>query len=167
MQFWDEFTRLLKTSQTYVDKNYPWTGILVAEEFSIISITNRQKVCSPGQLLFGCDIILSIKHKVDWELIRQQKQAHINTSNIRKNRHRVVHDYKVRDKAMLTKHTAYKYGTPYTGPFVIAQYFTNGTEILQFDTIQIKYNIHCIKPYKSDTKVEDSSSKRLYDYVNK
>ena len=26
---------------------------------------------------------------------------------------------------MLTKHTAYKYETPYTGPFVITQNFTN------------------------------------------
>ena len=32
---------------------------------------------------------------------------------------------------MLTKHTAYKYETPYTGLFVVTQCFTNGTVNLQ------------------------------------
>ena len=32
---------------------------------------------------------------------------------------------------MLTNHTAYKYETPYKGPFVITQCFTNGTVHLQ------------------------------------
>ena len=53
-------------SQTYVDENYPWTGILAAVEFAILSTTNRQKCYSPGPLVFGRDMILPIKHKVDW-----------------------------------------------------------------------------------------------------
>ena len=51
----------------------------------------------------------------------------INKDNIHKNRHRVDHDYKVKDDVFITKHTAYKYEIPYTGPFVIIQCFTNGT----------------------------------------
>ena len=54
-----------------------------------------------GQLVFGRDIILPIKHKVDWELIRQTKQTQINKYHIRKNIKRVDHDYKVGDKFML------------------------------------------------------------------
>ena len=46
-----------------------------------------------------------IKHKVDWELIRKQKQEQINKYFIRKNIHRVDHDYKVVDNVMLAKHT--------------------------------------------------------------
>ena len=61
---------------------------------------------SPGQLKFGCDMIILIKHTVYWELIPQKKQAKINKENIRKNRNRVDHDYKVGDKLMLTYHTA-------------------------------------------------------------
>ena len=67
---------------------------------------------------------------------------------------------------MLTKHTIYKYETPYKGPFVITQCFTNGAVHLQHGAVQIKYNIRRIKPYKSDTKVEDYSSKNMYDDVN-
>ena len=61
---------------------------------------------SPGQLMFGRDMILLIKHKLDWELIRQQNQEKINKENIRKNINQVNHDYKVGDKVMLAKHTA-------------------------------------------------------------
>ena len=51
---------------TYVDKNDPRMGILDAAGFVIFSTTNRQKGYSPGQLIFGRDMILPIKHRVDW-----------------------------------------------------------------------------------------------------
>ena len=59
---------------------------------------------------------------------------------------------------MLTKHITYKYETPYTVPFVITQCFTNGTVELHYGETKIRYNICCIKPYKSDTKVEDMNT---------
>ena len=77
--------------------------------------------------MFGRDMILPIKHRVDWELIRQQKQTKLNRDNTRENKYIFDFDYKVRDKVMLNKHTAYKYETPYKFPFVITQCFTNGT----------------------------------------
>ena len=66
-------------------------------------------------------MILPIKHRVDWELIAQQKQTQFNRDNARENKHRVYYDYKVGDKFMLTDHTAYSYEMPYKGPFVITQ----------------------------------------------
>ena len=90
-----------KISQTYVDKNYPWIGILSETVFENFSTTNRQKGYSLGKLLFFHDMILPIKHKVDWSLIRQRKQAKTNKDNIRKNRHRVDHDYKIGDNFMI------------------------------------------------------------------
>ena len=54
---------------------------------------------------------------------------------------------------MLNKNTSLKYETPYTGLFLITQYFTNGTVKLQNGATQITYNIRFIQPYKSDTKV--------------
>ena len=92
---------------------------------------------------------------------------HINKYNIRENRHRVDYNYKVGDDAMLTNHTSYKYETPYKGPFVITQCFTNGKVKLQCGTTQITYNIRRINIYKSDTKVDDSSSKNMSDDVKK
>ena len=67
---------------------------------------------------------------------------------------------------MLTKHTEYKYETPYMGPFIIKQYFINGMAKLPGSEKRITYNIHSIKPYKYDTKVEDIGSKNMSDDVN-
>ena len=119
--------------------------------FAICSITNRKKGYIPGQLIFGRDMILLVKYRVDWGLIRQQKKTQINRDNSRKNRHRFDYDYKVRDKSMLNNYLEYKYETPYKGPFVITQCFTK---------------ICRIKPYKSDTKVEGFNSINISDDFN-
>ena len=147
--------RTFNISQTYVDKDDPWLGILAAAAFVIPSKTNRQKIYSPGQLIFGRDIIILIEHTVDLELTRQKNQTQIDKYNIRENIHRVDYKYKVRDNVMLTKHTAYKDETPYTGTFVITECFTIGTVELQYGATKNRYNICHIKPYKLDTKVED------------
>ena len=52
-------------TQNYVEEYYTWTGILTAAVFSILSTTNRQKFYGLGQLIFGRDIILLIKDRVD------------------------------------------------------------------------------------------------------
>ena len=67
--------RTFNLQQTYVYKNDPWEGILAAAAFVIFSTTSMKKGYSPGQLIFGHDMIILIKHRVDWELIRQQKQT--------------------------------------------------------------------------------------------
>ena len=58
--------RNFNIQQTYVDKNDQWTGIISAAEFLILSTTSRKKCYSTGQLIFGHDMILPIKHRVDW-----------------------------------------------------------------------------------------------------
>ena len=75
-------------------------------------------------MVFGRDMILPIKHKVDMELIRQRNQTQINKYNSRENRNQVYHDYKVIYKVVLHKHTTYKYKMPYTGPFLMTRFFS-------------------------------------------
>ena len=53
---------------TYVDKYYPWSGILSVVAFAILPTENSLKGYIPGQLLFGLDIILLIKHKYNWQI---------------------------------------------------------------------------------------------------
>ena len=92
-------------TQTFVEKYDPWSGILAAAAFAIVSKTIELKGYSPGQLVFGYDMIPLIKHKVDWELIRQPKQKQINKDDISKNRNRVEHDYIVGSNVMLNNHS--------------------------------------------------------------
>ena len=67
---------------------------------------------------------------------------------------------------MLDNHTAYKNELLFKGPFVKTQCWSNGTVTLQYFPTKIRCNIRRIKPYKSDTNVEDFNPKTLYDDVN-
>ena len=90
----------------------------------------------------------------------------VNKYNTLKNRNQVYHNYKYRNKVILTNRAAYKYKTPYKGPFVITLCFTNGTVNIKYGPIQIRNNIRRIKPYKFDTKVEDINPQNMCDDVN-
>ena len=111
-------------------------------------------------------MIILIKHRVNWELIRQQKQAQSNRENTRKNKQRVEYDYKVGDKVMLTNNNAQEYETPYKSLFLITKCFTNGRVMLKYDAVQITYKIRFINLYKYDTKVVDFIPKNKDDSVN-
>ena len=98
--------------------------------------------------------------------ICKQKKTQIIKIISTKISNRVEHDYKYGDNVMRTKHTLYKYETPYKGPFMITQCFTNVMVNLQCGPTKNRYNIRQINPYKSDINVEDISSKSMSDDVN-
>ena len=94
------------TSNEILERIHQILGNLV-HNFNITqTYANRLKGYIPVQLVFGCDMILPIKHKVDRELICHQKQRHINKDNIRENIKIVDHNYKVGDKVILNNHAA-------------------------------------------------------------
>ena len=124
--------------------------ILAAAYFSILSTANTLKGYSTGQLVFGRDMILLIKHKVDWELILQINRTQINKYNIHENSKRVDHNYKVGDKFMINDHDA----TPFKVSFVITKCWNNGTVTLHYDPKTIRHNLCQIKPYTSGKNVE-------------
>ena len=94
----------LNITQTYIDEDDPWLGILAAGAFGIISTTNRLKVYITDQLLFGRGTILPIKHKVYWGLIYQKKYTQVNKDNNHENIKLGDHDKKIGDKIMLNNH---------------------------------------------------------------
>ena len=147
-------------TQDHVDKDDPWSGVLGAAAFVMISTLTSLKGYCLGKFVFGRDMILPIEHTVDWELTCQRNQTQINKYNIHENRNQVDQDYNVGDKAMLNNHAAYKYETSYKGPFVITWFLTNGTVNMQYGQTEIRHNIRRINPYKSDTKVGDINPKK-------
>ena len=79
MQYWNGFARFqdnlvqnFNIKQPNVDEDDPWIGILSATEFVNILTTNRLKGYNLGNLLFGRDMILRIKHKVYWDLFARK-----------------------------------------------------------------------------------------------
>ena len=63
---------------------------------------------------------------------------------------------------MLDNHAANRYETTYKVPFVITQYWNNGTVTIQRGAIKNRYYIRHIKPHTSDTNVEDIDLKTNY-----
>ena len=68
-----------------MDEDDPWKGILSATAFAVRSTYHTTLQKSPGQLVFGRDMILNIQHKANWELIRERKQQLINKNNKKEN----------------------------------------------------------------------------------
>ena len=84
-QLLGNIVRTYNLQETYVDDAEPCMGILATEDFSVRSTYHRTKQKSPGQLVFGQDMILPIKHIANWRHICQRKQKQIEKYAIKKN----------------------------------------------------------------------------------
>ena len=143
--------RTFELQENYLDEDDPWAGILAATAFAIRSTYHTTLQKSPGQLVFGRDMIFNIQHTANWEYIRARKQRLIKKNNKNENKSRIPHTYRVNDKVMLRKGTEYKYEAPYSGPHTILQVNTNGTVRLRVGSVTDTINIRRIEPFKAST----------------
>jgi hypothetical protein len=60
--------------RNYMDEDDPWKGILSATAFAVRSTFHSSLQSTPGQLVFGRDMIFNIQHIANWECIKQRKQ---------------------------------------------------------------------------------------------
>ena len=58
----------------YLDEENPWKGILSATAFAVRFTFHTTLQSTPGQLVFGRDMIFNIQHIANWEYIKQRKQ---------------------------------------------------------------------------------------------
>ena len=143
--------RTFELEDNYLDEEDPWKGILSATAFAIRSTLHTTLNQSPGQLVFGRDMIFNIKHTANWEYIKQRKQALIDKNNKRENAKRIMHVYQVGDKVLLKRGTENKYESPYQGPFNILKVNDNGTVRLMVKSVVDTYNLRRLVPYHSET----------------
>jgi hypothetical protein len=143
--------RTFDLEENYLDDNDPWKGILSATAFAVRSTYHTTLKKTPGQLIFGRDMILNIKHEANWEYIKQQKQKLINKNNERENKNRVPHQYQIGDKVLLNRGTENKYEIPYEGPYTVLEVNDNGTVRLQMKSVSDIVNIRRIVPFKDAT----------------
>jgi hypothetical protein len=61
--------RTFELENNYLDDNDPWKGILSATAFAVQSTFHTTLQNTPGQLVFGRDMILNVKHEANWEYI--------------------------------------------------------------------------------------------------
>jgi len=139
--------RTFELETNYMDEDNPWKGILSATAFAVRSTFHTTLKNTPGQLVFGRDMILNVKHEANWEYIRERKQKIIAKNNKAENAKRIPHQYKVGDKVLLRRGTENKYETPYKGPYTILKVNDNGTIRMQVNNVEDTYNIRRLTPY--------------------
>ena len=69
-----------------MDADDPWSGILSAAAFAVRSTFHTTLQATPGQLVFGRDMIFNIKHVANWQSIKDRKQKLINQNNKKENK---------------------------------------------------------------------------------
>ena len=134
-----------------LDKHRPFDEFLTATAYALQSTYHTTLGATPGQTVFGRDMVLPVKFKANWALIQQRKQKVINASNERENKKRIQHDYQVRDKVLLQKPGILtKLEVPYTGPHLITQVHSNGTVVIQKGAFCERVNIRRVTPFFED-----------------
>ena len=141
--------RTFELQDNYLDEDDPWKGILAATAFAVRSTYHTTLQKTPGQLVFGRDMIFNLEHKANWEYIRLRKQQVINKNNSKENALRIPHTYRPGDQVMLRTGTENKYETPYSGPHNILRVNTNGTVRLRMGAVVDTINIRRLTPYKA------------------
>ena len=125
-----------------------WTPTLTSIAYAIRCSHHSTLNATPGQLVFGRDMLLDISYTHDYQATWQRKQRQIINDNIRENSKRIKHDYKVGDRAYIIKDGNYRKLTgPHEGPFNIIQVHANGTVTIQKGITQERLNICRLTPH--------------------
>ena len=132
----------------FTEEEETFKPFLTACAYAIRCAYHTTLKASPGQLVFGRDMLLPIKFQADWALIEKQKQLSINKSNKRENSKRIAHAYQVGDKVLLQNTGILrKLATPYSGPYEVQEVFTNGTMVINKGAVLQRVNIRRVVPY--------------------
>jgi hypothetical protein len=83
--------RTFELENNYLDDNDPWKGILSATAFAVQSTFHTTLQNMPGQLVFGRNMILNVKHEANWEYICAWQQNIILKNNKAENAKRIPH----------------------------------------------------------------------------
>ena len=113
------------------------------------SLYHRTLDATPGQLVFGRDMLFDIPYVADWAKIGKRRQEQVDKDCEKNNRRRIDYDYRVGQKVLLTKDGTIlrKAEDPYEGPYVITDVYTNGTVRIQRGTLNERLNIRRLHPY--------------------
>jgi putative transposase len=140
--------RTFELQERELNENDPWSTFLASAAFAIRSTYHTTLQATPGQLVFGRDMLLPIKFKANWAEIKARRQAEMRRNNERENKTRKDHEYKIGDKILLTdSRKRSKLAPPREGPYQVERVFTNGTLLIRRGAILERVNIRRVSPY--------------------
>jgi hypothetical protein len=77
-----------------MDEKDPWGQFLASAAYVIRRTFHTRVKATPGQSVFGRDMVLPITFMADWGAIEQQRQTEMGRNNKIENASRISHDYK-------------------------------------------------------------------------
>jgi hypothetical protein len=126
----------------------PWAPFLSATAWALRSTYHLALDATPGQVVFGRDMILPIRYRTDWAQLKHRFQERINKDNVRENSKRITYTYKVGDKVLLSKPGILrKMERPFKGPYTVVKVSTNGTVCVQHGAVTQRVNVRRLMPY--------------------
>ena len=140
--------RAMELSHHNVDLDDPWSGVLAAVAFAIRSTYHTTLQATPGQLVFGRDMIMPTTYVADWQRIRLNKLKRMRTNLENENKKRVKYTYKVGDNIKIKKQIRDpKLHNLWTGPFKISKISNKGTIYFMNGAVEDHRTIRQIQPY--------------------
>ena len=86
---------------------------------------------------------------IDFELIRQRRQALIDKNLLRANAKRIDHDYQPGQLVLKVSDASRKLDPSAIGPYTIEQVHTNGSVVIRINAdLTERINIRRLKPYR-------------------
>ena len=103
---------------------------------------------TPGQAVFGRDILFNLASVVDWQVVTAVKQRQVDTDNVIENAKQVTNDYAIGDQVYVEM-TGIYHRPDYRkqGPYIITEVFTNYTVRFQRGKVNKIINIRRLKPH--------------------
>ena len=127
----------------------PWSDILASVAWAIRNTVHRTLDATPGQLVFGRDMIFHDTFRANWQAIHNRKAKESLKSNIRENSKRSNYKYVVGDYAYVTTtDIKRKMSGQNEGPFRVNVVCTNGTVKIQRGSTEEQINIRRLIPFK-------------------
>ena len=120
------------------DAHDPFREILLGITWAICSSYYTMLGATPGQIIYGWDMVFNVPFIYDMEQTHLHKQKQINQNTIQKNRKCQEYNYSVGDKVLIVKDgKLQKVETLREGLHEIIQIFANGTVTIQLDELCI------------------------------
>ena len=127
----------------------PWSDILASVAWAVRSTVHTTLNATPGQLVFGRDMIFHDTYLANWQLIHSRKEKEMKRSNTKENKVRIAYEYSPGTYAyIVNKDLQRKLKAPNEGPYKILEAFTNGILKLQLGTEAEIINIRRLTPIK-------------------
>ena len=134
---------------------------IVNAAWAIRSTYHTVLKATPGEAIFGRDMLFDIPFIADWSEIGRRRQQLVDRNNARENNRRLPFDYVPGSKCLIISEIngekQRKAKDKNEGPYVVTNVFTNGTVRIQRGSINERINIRRLTPFFETEEANEAS----------